>query len=249
MKTSIDLNCDMGEGMPNDAAIMPWISSANIACGYHAGDENTIRETIALCLKYHVAIGAHPGFDDKPNFGRTAMKLSSKELYDLITLQLFVMDTACRKQNAKLHHVKVHGALYNMAAKDEEMSRVIAQAVKDFNPLLIYYGLSGSVMISQAKAAGLVTANEVFADRTYQPDGSLTPRSEKNALIESTEESMGQVMQMIEKETVTAVNGKAIPITADTVCLHGDGSHAAEFAEAIHQRLVLHHVGIRALTR
>ncbi|MFM8742521.1 MAG: 5-oxoprolinase subunit PxpA, partial [Cytophagales bacterium] len=199
---TVDLNCDMGEGMPNDAAIMPFISSANIACGYHAGDAQIIKDTVALCLRHQVAIGAHPGFDDKPNFGRTNMKLTSKELYDLVTLQLFIVDSACRKQSAVMHHVKPHGALYNMATKDEVMSRTIAQAVFDFNPKLIYYGLSGSHMISQATLVGIKTASEVFADRTYQPDGSLTPRTEKNALIESEEESLSQVMKMVKESKV-----------------------------------------------
>lgn len=248
-KTTIDLNCDMGEGMPNDAAIMPWISSANIACGYHAGDETTIKETIMLCLRHGVAIGAHPGFDDKPNFGRTSIKLSSKELYDLITIQLFVMDSACRKQHAVLHHVKPHGAMYNMAARDENMSRVMAQAVKDFNPGLIYYGLSGSHTITQAVALGLSTANEVFADRTYQPDGTLTPRSEKNSMIETEEESLQQVMQLVFENSVTAVDKKIIRIKAETICLHGDGEHAVEFAKGIHQKLKNQKVTIEALSK
>jgi 5-oxoprolinase (ATP-hydrolysing) subunit A len=234
---SIDLNCDMGEGMPNDAVIMPWISSANIACGYHAGDEQTIKDTIALCIKHQVAIGAHPSFDDKPNFGRTNIKLTSKELYDLITLQLFIVHSACQKQQAVMHHVKPHGAMYNMAVKDEEMSRTIAQAVYDFNPKLIYYGLSGSQMITQAKLVGLATANEVFADRTYQPDGSLTPRTEKNALIESEEQSLQQVMTMVMENRVIDVNGQSIAIKADTICLHGDGEHAVLFAEVIYKKL------------
>ncbi|MFM7857871.1 MAG: 5-oxoprolinase subunit PxpA [Flammeovirgaceae bacterium] len=244
---TVDLNCDMGEGMPNDASIMPFISSANIACGYHAGDAQTIKDTIALCLRHQVAIGAHPGFDDKPNFGRTNMKLTSKELYDLITLQLFIIDSACRKQSAVMHHVKPHGALYNMAAKDEAMSRTIAQAVFDFNPKLIYYGLSGSHMISQANLVGIKTASEVFADRTYQPDGSLTPRTEKNALIESEEESLSQVMKMVKESKVVDVTGKPISIKADTICLHGDGEHAAAFASAIYHRLKSEGIKIKAL--
>jgi 5-oxoprolinase (ATP-hydrolysing) subunit A len=244
---TVDLNCDMGEGMPNDAAIMPFISSANIACGYHAGDEHTIKDTIALCVKHHVAIGAHPGFDDKPNFGRTNMKLTSKELYDLVTLQLFIIDSACRKQSAVMHHVKPHGALYNMAAKDEAMSRTMAQAVFDFNPKLIYYGLSGSHMISQANLVGLKTASEVFADRTYQPDGSLTPRTEKNALIESEEQSLNQVMKMIQESKVVDVTGQRIQIKADTICLHGDGAHAVAFASAIYRKLKSEGIIIKTL--
>src|SRR5688572_8397522 len=180
---NIDVNCDMGEGMPHDAAIMPFISSANIACGYHAGDRHTMRNTVELCLKHHVAIGAHPGFGDKKNFGRTPVELTSKALYNLIFQQLDDMDKICKGLNANLHHVKPHGALYNMAAKDPEMSSTIAIAVFDFNPRLIYYGLSGSYMISEAKKIGLQTAHEVFADRTYQPNGSLTSRTSEDALI------------------------------------------------------------------
>lgn len=235
---TVDLNCDMGEGMPNDAAIVPWISSANIACGFHAGDDETIADTITLCKKQNVAIGAHPGFKDKANFGRTNIRLSDRELYELVTLQLFVMDAACRKQQTAMHHVKPHGALYNMAAKDEAMSRTIAHAVFDFNPALIYYGLSGSHMIKQASHIGLKTASEVFADRTYQSDGSLTPRTEKNALIESETESLIQVMNMVKEKKVTATNGALVNISADTICLHGDGAYAATFAELIHRKLL-----------
>lgn len=237
----------MGEGMPNDAAIMPWISSASIACGYHAGDEDTIKRTIELCLQHSVAIGAHPGFKDRENFGRINIKLSDRELYEVVTLQLFIIDSACRKQNAVLHHVKVHGAMYNMAAKDANMSRVLAQAVFDFNPKLVYYGLSASYMIEQAKAVGLKTANEVFADRTYQPDGALTPRTEKNALIGSKEDSLQQVMYMVKEKKVKAVNGEWIGIEPDTICLHGDGAHATEFSRVICNRLKAEGVKIKAL--
>lgn len=227
---TIDLNCDMGEGMPSDAAIMPYISSANIACGYHAGDEAIMRKTIDLCLKYNVAIGAHPGFNDKPNFGRVPVQLTSDELYQLVWKQLEIMDTICKEKQAKLHHVKPHGALYNMAAKDNAMSHTIAQAVKDFNADLIYYGLSGSAMISEARALGLKTLNEVFADRTYQNDGTLTPRSQVKALIEKSEDAINQVLQMLTENSVKTISGEVIPIWADTICIHGDGKHAGEFA-------------------
>ena len=229
----IDLNCDMGEGMGNDAAIMPYITSANIACGYHAGNETAIRNTISLCIKHNVAIGAHPGFNDKPNFGRVPVQLNQTELYNLIREQLVIIQKVCDELGAKLHHVKPHGALYNMAARDEEMSRTIVQAVYDFNSNLIFYGLSGSVMIAVAQAVGLKTASEVFADRTYQPDGTLTPRTIENALINSVEESVRQVKQMITDQTVTTVDGSIIPIQADTVCIHGDGAHAVAIAQAI----------------
>jgi UPF0271 protein len=229
----IDLNCDMGEGIGNEAAIMPFITSANIACGYHAGDEFTIKETIQLCLKHNVKIGAHPGFADKPNFGRAPIQLNDAELYKLVYDQLIIMKRACDDLGAVLHHVKPHGALYNMAAKDEGTSKIIAQAVYDFNPDLVYYGLSGSVMIDAAKTVGLKTANEVFADRTYQPDGTLTPRTHHNALINNVEVAVRQIRQIIVEQSVTTVDGSIIPLKADTVCVHGDGKHALEIVKAL----------------
>jgi UPF0271 protein len=173
---TFDLNCDMGEGMGNDKEIMPFISSANIACGYHAGDETTMKETIKLAIKNNVTIGAHPSFDDKENFGRREMNLSSNEIYSLVFDQIKILDAFARQAGAILHHVKPHGALYNMSAKDIETAKTIARAVWDHNKELILFGLSGSHSISEAKKIGLRTASEVFADRTYQDDGSLTPR-------------------------------------------------------------------------
>jgi UPF0271 protein len=234
---TIDINCDMGEGMPNDAAIIPFISSANIACGYHAGDRETMQKTIELCLQHHVAIGAHPGFDDKENFGRVSMQLSFGALYDLVSTQLNDITKICKELNTTLHHVKPHGAMYNMAAKDPEMSRTIAKAIFNFNPKLIYYGLSGSWMISEAKKIGLQTAHEVFADRTYQPNGSLTPRTNEKALIVDETEMLNQVLLMIQQNKVLATNKTLIKIQADTVCIHGDGEHAPKFSHALHQRL------------
>src|SRR5258708_1504031 len=174
----IDINCDMGEGVGNDAEIMSFISSANIACGFHAGDEETMKQTIELCIENNVAIGAHPSFYDRKNFGRTDMHLSADEIYDITILQLRAIDKISNKQGEKLSHVKPHGALYNMSAKSQEIAAVIAKAVKDFDEELILFGLSGSYSIMQAKALDLKTASEAFADRTYQDDGSLTPRSQ-----------------------------------------------------------------------
>lgn len=244
---TIDLNCDMGEGMPTDAAIMPYISSANIACGYHAGNEDTMRKTIDLCIEHEVAIGAHPGFDDKPNFGRAPIQLSSDELSRLVWKQLEIIQRICKEKNAMLHHVKPHGAMYNMAAKDRQMSEVIARVVKNFNPSLVYYGLSGSVMTEEAEAIGLKTANEVFGDRTYQDDGSLTSRFEKNALIANEEAILHQVIQMITDKTVKAISGKIISVKVDTICLHGDGQHALESAKLIHQHLRKNDISIAAV--
>jgi UPF0271 protein len=234
---TIDINCDMGEGMPNDADIIPYISSANIACGYHAGNETTMRNTIDLCLKQGVAIGAHPGFNDKENFGRKPVQLSADEMYQLVWKQLEIIQAICKEKHAKLHHVKLHGALYNMAAKDKSISKIAAQAVKDFDPELIFYGLSGSVMITEANALGLKTANEVFADRTYQRDGTLTPRTMANAMIEDTTTALAQVMQMVAAGSVRSADGNNLPIKADTICVHGDEPRAPELVKLINKGL------------
>ena len=233
----IDINCDMGEGLDNEAALMPFIHSANIACGYHAGDEDTMRMVIALCLQHKVNIGAHPSFNDRANFGRTKMNLSENEVYDLVIDQLKTIDAIARQCGGRLHHVKPHGALYNMAAGNEALAKTIAQAVKDFDASLIYYGLSGSVMLRKAEEIGLSTAHEVFADRSYQPDGSLTPRSSPGALHTTIEDMLRQVSEIIKEKITTAMNGERFPVKADTICIHGDGIHAIPFAKAIYNLL------------
>jgi UPF0271 protein len=251
---AIDINCDMGEGIGNpalpagrDEMIMPFISSANIACGYHAGNETMIRQTIELAQKNNVAVGAHPSFFDKENFGRTEVNLAADEIYDIIILQLRLIKKVARQQHVKLHHVKPHGALYNMSAKDPVMANAIANAVKDFDEDLILFGLSGSHSIKEAGLLNLKTASEVFADRTYQDDGTLTPRSQANALIEDVDRSVQQALQMIKEGTVTSVNGNKILITADTICIHGDGKNAIEFAKAIYQDLKQNNIDIKAI--
>ncbi|MGG9961914.1 5-oxoprolinase subunit PxpA [Ferruginibacter sp. SUN106] len=233
----IDINCDMGEGIGNEAALMPYINSANIACGYHAGDVATMRKVIALCLQCNVHIGAHPSFPDRENFGRTPMQLSEEEIYTVVTEQLIAINKVAKECGVRLHHVKPHGALYNMAAKDAVLAKTIAKAVKDFDASLIYYGLSGSVMIEEASKLGLITAAEVFADRTYQSDGSLTPRHQSNALLQDKAAVVQQVIQFVRQNKVQAVTGEEIFVKADTICVHGDGAHAVEFAKAIHQKL------------
>lgn len=244
---TIDLNCDMGEGLSNDAMIMPWISSANIACGYHAGDEDTMKRTVELAIQNNVSIGAHPGFADRTNFGRTEMRLPLNEVYELVAEQIFFLQKIINEFDAKLHHVKPHGALYNMAAKDTMLAHTIAKAVCDIDETLFLYGLSGSHSISEANKLGIKTASEVFADRTYQDNGNLTPRTQSNALIETEEASLQQVLQMIEQKTVTSVNGIQVPIKAETICLHGDGTHAVVFAKNIYHTLQQNQVGIKSI--
>jgi 5-oxoprolinase (ATP-hydrolysing) subunit A len=233
----IDLNCDMGEGCGNDAELMRFISSANIACGFHAGDEVTMRATAELALEHGVAIGAHPGYRDRDNFGRTPMLLPADEVREIVLEQIVAMKEICDSLGANLHHVKPHGALYNQAAKDPQLSAAIAEAVASVDADLVLYGLSGSELITQAKAAGLKTASEVFADRTYTAAGHLTPRSESNALITSNDDAVGQAIRMIEDGNVIATTGECVPIRAETICLHGDGHHAVNFARAIRAAL------------
>ena len=225
----------MGEGIGNDELIMPFINSASIACGYHAGDSTTMWQTVELAIKHNVAIGAHISFLDKENFGRSGMNLNSEEIYDLVIQQLIVLNEIVSSFDIKLRHVKPHGALYNMSAGDARLATTIAEAIKDFDNSLILFGLSGSQSISEAKKLGVKTVSEVFADRTYQDDGSLTPRYHSNALIEDPNKATAQVLQMIKEGRVTTVSGKTIPIVAETICIHGDGKHAVEFAKAIYK--------------
>lgn len=251
MRMNIDLNCDMGEftddtSIAKDAALMDYVSSVNIACGAHAGDEATMRRTVENAIAKGVAIGAHPGYEDKDNFGRNAQDLRLEEVYELVKDQVIALKTIAEDAGGKLHHVKPHGALYNQAAKDAELAQVIARAVFDIDPALVFYGLSGSHLISEAEKLGLKTASEVFADRTYQPGGSLTPRTEAGALITNTAQSLAQIEQMVMQRNVTTLHGEIIKIKADTICIHGDGEHALEFARAAKEFLVER--GIRICT-
>lgn len=245
--TKIDLNCDMGEGMSSDNAIMPYISSANIACGFHAGNNDTIKKTIELCQEHKVAIGAHPGFADKPNFGRVAVKLDEKKLYDLFSEQIYITQKFASQAGAVVHHVKPHGALYNMAATDKVYAQTILRATKDVDANLIFYGLSNSYMIEEAVTLHIKTASEVFADRTYQDDGTLTPRGKANALIADISAGVKQALRMITEGKVISVNNKTVFIKADTICLHGDGEHAEVFARTIFEALQKQHIYIETI--
>ncbi len=234
----------MGEGCGNDAELMKLISSTNIACGFHAGDRATMTDTVELAVVHNVAIGAHPGYQDLKNFGRTPMSLPPKEVFAIVVEQIDELRKICADRGAVLHHVKPHGALYNQAAKDRELAAAIAEAVASIDRGLILYGLSGSTLISEAESAGLKTASEVFADRTYQGDGSLTPRTQSDALITDSEASAAQALRMIRSGTVTSTTGEIVPIKADTLCIHGDGEHAVEFAKAIREALAITGVSV-----
>ena len=231
------INCDMGEGFDHDEAIMPLIQAANIACGYHAGNENIMRRTIQLALAYQVAVGAHPSFADLRGFGRKNMHLPDAELFELVKCQLHIIGDIAAQENATLRHVKPHGALYNMSARDPGTAHIIARAVKAYNPSLILYGLSGSCSVLEAEKIGLKTAHEVFADRTYMDDGSLTPRSRPDALHTDATKVVNQVLQLTHEGRVNTISGQVITLKADTICIHGDGDHALVFAQAIQKAL------------
>lgn len=229
-----DFNCDMGEGIGNDEGLMPYITSANIACGFHAGDEDTMKKTIELCLKYNVKIGAHPSFRDRENFGRTDTLIPLPEVHSIVTEQIILLEKIARELGATLHHVKFHGAMYNQAARAKPLAAVLSLAIKDTDMDLAVYGLSNSNIITEAKKIGIKTFNEVFADRTYSDNGSLTPRGRPNALIESVDEAIAQVRLMTEKGYVISTNKIQVPVIADTVCIHSDGKLALNIAKAIY---------------
>ncbi|WP_054942038.1 LamB/YcsF family protein [Paenibacillus ihuae] len=252
MKT-VDLNCDLGESfggyrMGRDEEILPLITSANIACGFHAGDPGTMSRTVKLALEHQVAIGAHLGLQDLIGFGRREMKISPREAYEITVYQVGALWGFVRAEGAVLQHVKPHGALYNMAAVSAGLAEAIAEAVYRIDSELILVGLAGSELIRAAKKTGLRSASEVFADRTYQRDGSLTPRSEPDALITDEQQSLQQVLQMVTEDKVRTTRGENIDIFAETICLHGDSPHAVEFASSIRSVLETEGVAVRNLS-
>lgn len=249
---SVDLNCDLGESfgafvVGQDDLILDHISSANIACGYHSGDHNVMAKTVNLALQKGVSIGAHPGLPDLLGFGRREIQTDPTDIYHFTVYQISALKGFCQINNIQMKHVKPHGALYNMAAKDPLVAAAIANAVLDIDPSLVLYGLSGSELIKAGMEIGLVVANEVFADRTYQSDGLLTSRAYDNALIHNTEEAIGQVLQMVKSSTVRTVDNSVIPIQADTICVHGDGPNALEFVEKLREILVAERVNISSV--
>ena len=248
----IDLNCDLGEsygayrlGMDED--IIPLISSATVACGFHAGDFNTMAKTARLCEESGVSIGAHPGFPDLQGFGRRNMSLSPAEVQNLITYQIGALDAFCRSAGIRLRHVKPHGALYNMAAKDPALAEAICRGIYSFDPSLILLGLSGSEMLRQAKRIGLPCAAEVFADRAYEDDGTLVPRGRPGAMITDEDAAVRRVVRMILEHRVTSINGRDIEICPDSVCVHGDSGKALLFVKKIRSALEEAGIAIRPL--
>lgn len=246
MSAVIDLNCDLGEGAGNDEALMPLITSANIACGAHAGDETTMRATVRLARRHGVAIGAHPGFADREHFGRREQVLAPREIVALVRGQVEALRRIAGEEGAAVTHVKPHGALYNLAARDAVVAKAVAEAVATLDMSLRLYGPAGSELLKAGREAGLRVVAEVFADRTYQADGSLTPRGRPDAMHAGEAAAVGQVLRMLREGCVRATDGTDVIIAAETVCLHGDGPAAVEFAAGVRQALLAEGVVLRA---
>lgn len=249
---SIDLNCDMGESfgaykIGNDEEVLEFITSANIACGFHGGDPSVMNKTVKLALEKNVAIGAHVGLQDLVGFGRRNINISPREVYDITVYQIGALHGFVKAYGGRMNHVKPHGALYNMAAKSEELSRAIAEAIYKVNSELILFGLSGSKLVKEGEKIGLKVANEVFADRTYTDEGMLTPRKENDALIKDKNRASEQVIRMIKEGKVISTKGKEIDIKADTICIHGDGEHALSFARKIRDDLKNNEITIKSI--
>lgn len=238
MSKTIDLNCDMGESygawkMGADAQIMPFITSANIACGFHAGDPATIRKTVRLAVDHGVAIGAHPSLPDLMGFGRRVMQIKPQDMYDLIIYQAGAVQAFAQAAGAKLHHVKCHGALYNMSVDDLPLCEAMARAVKDLGGDVILYGLSNSPMLEVARTVGVRSAGEVFADRGYTDAGRLASRDDPRGMIEDEQQAVTQALRMIESGEVVSLSGKSVRVAPQTLCLHGDQPGAVAFAKAL----------------
>ncbi|MBG6241186.1 MAG: 5-oxoprolinase subunit PxpA [Candidatus Symbiopectobacterium sp. Dall1.0] len=242
----IDLNADLGEGGSNDEALLQLVTSANIACGFHAGDAQTMRQSVRWGMRYGVALGAHPSFLDRENFGCKAMSVSADTVFAQVVYQLGALSAIVAVEGGRLTHVKPHGMLYNQAARDPMLADAIARAVKSVNPALRLVGLAGSELIQAGQRLGLATRQEVFADRGYLPDGSLVPRDQPAALIKSDELALAQTLEMIKRRRVRASDGTWVDVEADTVCLHGDGDHALLFARKLRQCFNEHQIQVRA---
>ncbi|KOS71486.1 LamB/YcsF family protein [Lysinibacillus contaminans] len=248
----VDLNCDLGESfgryqLGEQEEILKYVTSANIACGFHAGDPTVMRETVKLAIANGVKIGAHPGLPDLNGFGRREMNITPQEAYDMVVYQVGALQGFLTIHNETMQHVKPHGALYNMAAKSPAIAEAIAQAVYDISPSLVLFGLSGSELTKAGEKLGLQTAHEVFADRTYQQDGSLTSRKQPDALITDNGQAIEQVVRMVKEGKVLSQQQIEVSLQADTVCIHGDGEHAVEFAKNIHTKLTEQHISVRAI--
>jgi UPF0271 protein len=247
MGLTVDLNCDLGEGAGQDEALMPLVTSANLACGAHAGDAATMRATVRLAQRHGVRIGAHPGFEDRANFGRLETEVTPEAVAGLVRRQWSALVRIALEQGAAVGHVKLHGALYNQTARDPALAAAVIAAIREMTPRPVLVALAGSKLEHLARSTpGVVVVAEVFSDRTYQPDGTLTPRSRPDALITDPVRAVAQVLRMVREGKVRATDGRDVAIRADTVCLHGDGAHAVEFARRLRNELAAADIAVRA---
>lgn len=250
----VDLNCDLGESFGRyklglDEEVIKYVSSVNIACGFHASDPVVMEKTVALAKENNASIGAHPGFLDLMGFGRRNMDISLEEAKAYTKYQIGALYGFCKSNNVKINHVKPHGALYNMAAKDYSLAKAICEVIYEFDKEIILLGLSGSELIRAGEDIGLKCANEVFADRAYEADGSLVSRKKDGAVITDEEEAIGRVIDMITKKQVKTISGKYIDIKADSICVHGDGIKALEFVKKINRKLKEENIEIKPLSQ
>jgi 5-oxoprolinase (ATP-hydrolysing) subunit A len=243
----IDFNCDLGEGCGDDDAIIPHVTSASIACGAHAGDEASMRATLRLCRAHGVAAGAHPGYADRDGFGRREIEMPAEEVAPLVRSQLERIAAVAAGEGLRLAHVKPHGALYNRAARDRAVADAIAAAVRDFDPWLVLFGLSGSALPAAGEAAGLRVAHEVFAERGYGADGRLLPRGTPGAVLDSLDAAIAQARALATTGSLELADGSSLGLRADTLCLHGDRPDAAAFARALRAALEADGVQVRGL--
>lgn len=247
----VDLNCDLGESfgaykIGMDEEVVPHVTSINVACGYHAGDPLIMEQTVALAKKHGVAVGAHPGFPDLMGFGRRPMTVTPTEAGAYVKYQVGALMAFAQGQGLKLQHVKPHGALYNMAAKDEKLAAGIAEAIASVDKDLMLMGLAGSVMLTEAEKAGLKTISEVFADRAYNDDGSLVNRKLPGAVIHDPEEACARAVKMAKEGKVTSINGKEIAIKADSICVHGDNAQAIALVTKIRSALEAEGINVKS---
>lgn len=249
MRKRIDFNCDFGEGCGDDAAIAPWISSASIACGGHAGDAASMRRAIALCLEHGVAIGAHPSFEDRSHFGRRELPITPEGAHVLVWKQTEALAEAAASAGTSLHHVKPHGALYNLAARDDAIAQAVAEAVRGIDDSLWLYALAGSRLVRAGRAAGLRAAPEAFAERRYAADGQLAPRDLDGAVIDALDPALAQVRALLRDGAIAAIDGSRVLIEAETLCLHGDRPNAAAFARGLRAALEAEGVTVAAAGR
>ena len=247
----VDLNCDLGESfgryrLGEQEEILKYVTSANVACGFHAGDPTVMRETVELAIANGVQIGAHPGLPDLNGFGRREMNITPQEAYDMVVFQIGALQGFLMTKGVTMQHVKPHGALYNMASVNRPIADAIAKAVYDVSPKLILFGLASSELTAAGEAIGLQTVHEVFADRTYQADGTLTSRKQENALITDETVAIAQVVKMVKEGTVTSVQGTIVALKAESICIHGDGAHAVEFARRARTELEAQQIQVSA---